>query len=129
MKTLFFLFLLLVLPMQAKAGNPGNDASRCVSTSAEGEAIWFENTCQTDVFVMYCGELLYDKKTCGSLPGGGYFTHTKNLKPGARDSMKVKKGGSYRYGACVGGVGFGRDGWIDKSDGSYECTPTGNKRR
>lgn len=118
-------FIFLATPYYAHAGNPGISAQECVSTKEEEATIWFENNCGQAVFVMYCGELAYDSRTCHSSPSGRFFTHTKNLASGQRDYIKLKKGGSYRFGACIGKAGFGADGWEEKSNGRYDCTRTG----
>jgi hypothetical protein len=106
---------------QAYAGNPGVAANSCVSERDHGDKIEFVNNCGQDAFVIYCGDLKYTNKKCGD--GGHFYTHSFNLAKGASREIDVK--GSIRWGSCLGGIGFGRDGFTDSPEGGFTCTKTG----
>ncbi len=103
------------------AGNPGTQASSCISESNRNGNTVFENNCGEKAFVIYCGDLKYTKKKCGE--GSGYYTHSFNLESGARN--EVATNGYIKWGACLGGVGFGRDEFSDSRNGDYTCKRTG----
>ena len=119
-KTLITMACLLAVNV-SYADNP---AMACVQTHWEGNNYIFRNTCDHNVFVMYCTE---GKKTsgkfCGDYTGskglkGSFYTHSFNLKAGKKQSKYKPRG--IRYGACKGMTGFGRY-FTDHKDGSYVC--------
>ena len=131
-KTLASVLLIASLPLSFNAqagGNPGRSAMQCVSTSSHGNRIQFRNTCNQKIFVIWCGDLKYTKKRCGDGPRGNYFTHSHNIRPGDSTEIVLRNGGSYRYGACVGGVGFGTDEFTSSYGGRFSCKPTGSYAR
>ncbi len=106
----------------AHARNPGTDATQCVQVSEKNGHVTFTNTCNRQIFVIWCGNQAYTKKRCGDGPKGGYFTHSANLKPGADNQVLFR--GQYRYGACVGSISFGNDGkFEDDARGRFRCLP------
>lgn len=114
--------ILLGVSVSAHARNPGENAMRCVDVNEIGGRVTFTNTCNKQIFVIWCGELKYSKKRCGDGPKGGFYTHSTNLKPG--DDNEVAVDGQYRYAACVGGISFGNSGeYEDDSRGRFRCLP------
>ncbi|MDW5442606.1 hypothetical protein [Polaromonas sp. SM01] len=98
--------------------NPGKDAAGCVS---DNNGI-LTNNCGAKIFILYCGDLMYSKKTCGSGSKGQFFTHSNNLDSGAKETIRQKSGGQYRWAACFGGISFGNDGeYVDTPQGGYTC--------
>ncbi|QKO23273.1 hypothetical protein [Rhodoferax sp. BAB1] len=113
---------LLVVTVNAHARNPGENAQRCVDVSERNGRVTFTNTCNKQIFVIWCGDLKYTKKRCGDGPKGGFYTHSDNLRPGAEKEIVVE--GQYRYAACVGGISFGNSGeYEDDARGRYRCLP------
>jgi len=102
------------------AGNPGESAINCVSTSQKADNFTFKNNCGYKIFVLWCGDLKYSKKKCGD--GKGYYTQSQNI--GAYDSDTTYVKGHIKYAACKGTIGFGRKGFKDYPNGSYICTKT-----
>ena len=96
----------------------------CLSTSRDGNNFIFKNSCEHNIYVMYCGaSKKISGKICGGYKGsakgkGTYYTHTFNLKSGKTKSKW--KPGDIKYGACKGMTGFGRS-FSDKPDGSFAC--------
>lgn len=101
-----------------------NSALQCVSTHWEGDNYVFTNTCDHNIYVMYCStDKKISGKFCGDYKGstkgkGSYYTHTFNLKVGK--TQKKWRPGSIQYGACKGMTGFGRS-FSDRPDGSFAC--------
>ena len=106
------------------AGNPGKSAMNCIKTSQSGSKFTFKNTCNYNIFVVWCGDLKYSKKRCGDGKGGRYYTHSNNIKPFDNRSADIE--GKINFAACKGQIGFGRKGFIDYPNGSYKCTKTGS---
>ncbi len=114
--------LLMVVAVNAHARNPGESAQRCVDASEKNGRVTLTNTCNKQIFVLYCGDLKYSKKGCGEGPKGGFYTHSNNVQPGASTDFVVE--GRYRYAACVGGISFGNSGeYEDFPNGSFRCLP------
>jgi hypothetical protein len=96
----------------------------CVSTKWDGNNFVFKNSCDYNIYVMYCGtDKKISGKYCGDYKGsaknkGTYYTHTFNLKAGKTKSKW--KPGNLKYGACKGMTGFGRS-FTDRPDGSFSC--------
>ena len=116
------LFALLMLTLNSSYAD--NSAIDCVTTSWDKDNFIFQNTCDYNIYVMYCTK---GKKTsgkfCGDYKGskgekGSYYTHTFNLKVGKSKSKWRPKG--IEFGACKGMTGFGRD-FSDNPDGTYRC--------
>lgn len=129
MKYFYVLGLLLAFfspAASAATGNPGRDAKECVTESRENEDIIFSNRCSYRIFVVWCGDIKYTKKRCGDGPkGNSFYTQSNNIEPG----KSTRAGGirEYRFAACEGAIGFGKEGIIDLPDGSYKCTATGQR--
>ncbi|WP_157050393.1 hypothetical protein [Herbaspirillum rhizosphaerae] len=102
--------------------NTGREAMRCVSVSREKEDLGFTNTCNIQIFVVWCGDLKYSKKQCGDGPAGNsFYTHSVNVGPG--DKQYARGIGDYHYAACEGGIAFGKDEIQDRPDGTFTCVP------
>jgi|GEM_PF-1544422 len=102
--------------------NTGREAMRCVSVSREKEDLGFTNTCNIQIFVVWCGNLKYSKKQCGDGPAGNsFYTHSVNVGPG--DKQYARGIGDYHYAACEGGIAFGKDEIQDRPDGTFTCVP------
>ncbi len=141
MKYLMYGTLLAIqlFSLSAFAGNRGEEAMRCITESQgeeqpNGVEMLVTNTCDEQVFILWCGDLEFDRKGCGDGPSSdtssGFYTHSTNLEPGQSNGIRLKNGGSYNYAACFGGIGFGNDGhYTDNSDGSFTCLPTGEYKQ
>lgn len=116
------LIILAICTISAFARNPGIDGSRCVSDSVDEHTVTLTNNCSEKVFVIWCGDLKYSKDNCGDYADGGFYTHSNNILPDSSISFEVKDGGSYTYGACMGGISFGKKGYFeDYPNGRYTC--------
>jgi len=105
------------------AGNPGRSAMECVTASRVKDDVVFENNCNYKVFVVWCGDSKYSKKKCGDGPqGNSFYTSSDNIGP--NDSKRVYGIQNYRYAACEGGIGFGKNEIKDSPDGSFTCVPS-----
>ena len=132
-KTLSVIFVILMLgSFNVMAGNPGENAMRCISVSTNSsnyDNLKFKNTCRYKVFIVWCGSLKYSKKTCGS--GSNYYTHSANIEGRGSKTTTIRRGsnGSFRYAACKGGIGFSSKGIKHPSSdrGTYVCTKTGGR--
>jgi hypothetical protein len=123
MKRLYLLGVLFALFSTAAsaAGNPGRSAMECVTASRDKGDVVFKNNCNYKIFVVWCGEQKYTKKKCGDGPqGNSFYTHSNNIEPGGETWARGIQ--EYRYAACEGGIGFGKDGIKDAPDGSFQCT-------
>lgn len=114
-------FLMLCLSLSAQAAkNPGESAQHCVTAIVSGDTLTLKNICSEKLFVLYCGDLKYSNRKCGSGKHGEYYTHSSNLNVGEESSIKIN--GRYQYASCKGNISFGNDGeYKDFSDGSFEC--------
>ncbi len=102
--------------------NTGREAMRCVSVVREKEDLAFNNTCNIQIFVVWCGDLKYSNKHCGDGPAGNsFYTHSTNVMPG--DKQYARGVGDYHYAACEGGISFGKDEIQDRPDGTFTCVP------
>ena len=102
--------------------NTGREAMRCVSVVREKEDLAFNNTCNIQIFVVWCGDLKYSNKHCGDgPPGNSFYTHSTNVMPG--DKQYARGVGNYHYAACEGGIAFGKDEIQDRPDGTFTCVP------
>ncbi|SFA84961.1 hypothetical protein SAMN04515620_10542 [Collimonas sp. OK607] len=102
--------------------NTGRDAIRCVSVAREKEDVAFSNTCNIQIFVVWCGDLKYSNKHCGDGPtGNSFYTHSINVMPG--DKQYARAIDNYHYAACEGGISFGKDEIQDRADGTFTCVP------
>lgn len=102
--------------------NTGREAMRCVSVVREKEDLAFNNTCNIQIFVVWCGDLKYSNKHCGDGPAGNsYYTHSINVMP--NDKQYARGVGEYHYAACEGGISFGKDEIQDRPDGTFTCVP------
>jgi len=113
-------------------GNPGKAAMNCLSITKDNNSrkqtkIHLRNRCNQQIFYFYCGDLKYTRKRCGHT--SNYYTHSNNLKPGKKGSFVLRKGGSYRYGACIGGIGFSNGGTYKARGGRFTCLKTGSYAR
>lgn len=109
-------------PKKSHSMNTGKSAMQCVSVSQKGDDVEFRNTCDKQIFVVWCGDLKYTKQKCGDGPkGNSYYTHSNNIQAGAAISTSVS--GQYHYAACEGGIAFGKDEIQDRPDGSFTCIP------
>ncbi len=106
--------------------NPGKSAKHCLDEERSGSTVTFRNTCDEKIFVIYCGDLKYSSKKCGDGPGGGYYTHSNNIAPNSKFQVEAK--GNIEFGACMGGVSFGKDEFSDSPNGNYNCKRTGDGR-
>jgi hypothetical protein len=104
--------------------NPGTPATKCITFKPGGEKPVFTNNCGEKAFVIYCGSLKYSKKKCGD--DGHFYTHSFNIGPG--ESRDIDANGKIVWGACLGGVSFGRDEFSDSPDGSFKCIKRGGKK-
>ncbi len=111
---------MLAFGTSAYAGNPGQSANNCTRAESSGGTISFINECGEIVFVIWCGDLQYTRKRCGDGPGGGYYTHSRNIGAGGSYSVNGVEG-NLSWGSCLGGISFGHDKYTDTSSGSYEC--------
>ncbi len=116
------LFVLLALTLNTSYAD--NSAINCVATSWDKDNFIFKNSCDHNIYVMYCTK---GKKTsgkfCGDYKGskgekGSYYTHTFNLKAGKTQSKWRPEG--IEFGACKGMTSFGKD-FSDNPDGTYSC--------
>lgn len=109
-------------PKKSTSKNTGKNAMQCVSVTQNKDDVEFHNTCDKQIFVVWCGDLKYAKEKCGDGPkGNSYYTHSNNIMPGKSVSTSVA--GQYRYAACEGGIAFGKDEIQDRPDGSFTCIP------
>ena len=114
------LLLALICSNALAAGNPGISAMECVSASRDKDDVVFKNKCDYKVFVVYCGDMKYSKKKCGDGPkGNSFFTHSTNI--GSNESSWARSIKEYKYAACEGQIGFGKDEIQDSPDGSFSC--------
>lgn len=126
-----FGMLLVVFNTGASAaGNLGRSAMECISDSRDKDDVIFKNRCDYKVFVVWCGDMKYSKKKCGDGPqGNNFYTHSSNIGPGGQTWARGIK--EFKYAACEGGIGFGKDEIKDSPDGSFTCIPSkssaGNK--
>lgn len=135
----FSLLLLQLVSVSAFASNRGEEAMRCISEAPgeeqpNGVEVVLTNTCDEQVFILWCGDLEFDSKGCGDGPSNesssGFYTHSTNLAAGQSNGIRIKQGGHYNYAACYGGIGFGNDGhYTDSADGSFQCLPTGEYKQ
>jgi hypothetical protein len=107
--------------------NPGQSAMQCVdakergATNVDNAKVFFTNTCNQDIFVIWCFTGTNDRARCGT-QGKGYYSMKKTLKPGETGDTLRPSSGSLRYAACVGQIGFGNDGHFeDDSNGGFRC--------
>lgn len=118
-----FLVLTIML-LTVNTSHANNSGMSCLSTQWDGDNLVFKNSCNYNIYVMYCSpEKKISGKYCGGYKGsaknkGTYYTHTFNLKAGKTKSKWKPK--NLQYGACKGMAGFGRS-FTDKKDGSYSC--------
>ncbi|MFO6424826.1 hypothetical protein [Motilimonas sp. KMU-193] len=126
-----FSLLTLAFPVASvHAGNPGKSAMECIKVLTNAQSmdnLVFENHCNHEVFVVWCGELKYSKKKCGEGSKNSFYTHSVNIEANKQASTTIKSQGSFRYAACIGGIGFGSKG-IDHpatAGGHFTCTATG----
>ena len=62
------------------------------------------------------------EERCGDGPSGNsFYTQSDNVKPG--EKTYARGIGEYKFAACEGGISFGKDEIIDRSDGSFSCVP------
>jgi hypothetical protein len=109
-------------PKKSTSMNTGKSAMQCVSVTRNNDDVEFRNTCDKQIFVVWCGDLKYAKEKCGDGPkGNSYYTHSNNIKPGT--SIRTSVSGQYHYAACEGGIAFGKDEIHDRPDGSFTCIP------
>lgn len=102
--------------------NTGRRAMQCVAVTRDKEDIIFTNTCNMQIFVVWCGDLKYTKKQCGDGPAGNaFYTQSVNIMPG--DKQYARGVGNYHYAACEGGISFGKDEIQDRPDGTFTCVP------
>lgn len=111
----------------------------CITTAPgeeqpNGVEVVLTNNCSEQVFILWCGDLEFDRKGCGDGPSNegssGFYTHSTNLAAGQSNGIRLKHGGSYNYAACFGGIGFGNDGhYSDDPDGTFRCLPTGEYKQ
>jgi len=132
MKNIVLIIALLIAGTSCYAGNPGKSALYCVNATTNSKSsgnLIFTNNCNHKVFVVWCGDLKWSKKTCGDGKNNSFYTHSANIAPGAKHDTTLKDyPASYKYAACKGQIGFGSKGIIHKasSNGSYTCTKTGS---
>ena len=130
MRTFLFLIIacfFIATSSYSYAKNPGTSAMNCVSVSTNGQKydnLIFKNNCSTKIFVVWCGDLRSSKKECGDGYKGTFYTHSKNIAANSKRTTTLNGGGSYRYAACIGRIGFGSKGITHPSNGngSFTCT-------
>lgn len=127
--TLFVSCVLVFLSTNLSAGNPGKNAMSCVSASTNSKTynnLIFKNRCSYKVFVVWCGDLKSSKKRCRGGSNYGFYTHSTNMKAYSSKKTSIKKGGSYSYAACKGGISFGSKGIKHPANknGRFTCTRT-----
>ncbi len=111
-------------------GNPGRSAPDCIRMTHEAVDfrddayhVIFSNTCDTPVFVMWCGNAPYSLN-CGE-NFSNYYASTANLRPGWQHRALIHD--RIFWGACEGSIGFGQvDFFSDYDNGDYSCLPTGD---
>lgn len=111
------------------AGNPGVSAMNCINASINSNnKVTLKNSCNYKVFVLWCGEQKFSKKTCGEGGNNSFYTHSRNLNPGRGVTISLKANANYKYAACQGGIGFGSKGIVhNNSDhGRFSCTKLGS---
>jgi hypothetical protein len=114
------IIIFMAISFNAHAKNPGESAVSCVDARSGDGKVTFRNTCNEQIFVIWCGDLKYTKKRCGDGPKGGFYTHSDNI--GAGEEKEVAVDGNYRFAACKGGISFGNDGtYIDNPNGGFKC--------
>jgi hypothetical protein len=121
--------MLLLVNTIIYAGNPGINAMECVKASTNSKnKLTFKNSCDYKVFVVWCGNLKYSKKTCGKGKKDSFYTHSRNLAPYKDYSTTLKNNANYKYAVCKGGIGFGSKGIVHKANdnGKFTCTKTGS---
>ena len=97
-----------------------NSAEMCISSNSTQNGVAVHNGCDTNVFILWCGELKYSDKRCGDGSNGRYFTHSDNIKPGGTKHIDTK--GSVKVVGCKGRIGFGPDGpFEDVGGGQIIC--------
>lgn len=107
-------------PKRVLSKNTGKSAMQCVSVNQVKDDVQFTNTCDKQIFIVWCGDLKYTKQKCGDGPkGNSYYTHSNNIMPGQTISTSVT--GQYKYAACEGGIAFGKDEIQDRPDGGFTC--------
>lgn len=100
-----------------------------MSVSTSGSTATLTNTCNQQIFVIWCGDQKWSNKRCGDGPNGAFYTHLDNLFPGKSLSIVLNDNGTYQYGACTGGISFGNAGeYKDFPNGGYSCFKTGRYR-
>ena len=131
MKILVYLtisFGIAIFPSYVLAGNPGEVATNCILDSSEASGssvkLTFKNRCHYKVFVVWCGDMKYSDKQCGT--GKNYYTHSANIDALSSASTTIKPKGRYSYAACKGGIGSGSKGieHLSEWQGRFTCTKT-----
>jgi hypothetical protein len=103
------------------------DASDCVaaqrSRSMSGwDQIAFRNVCDGQIFIIYCGQLQFNRNVCDGSRASSYFSHSINLRAGQSHTVDVQSGGWLEWGACEGSIGFENNGhFSDDNRGTYSC--------
>lgn len=121
----FVLVAGLVAASQVSA-NPGVIADHCVYVTKRSmhshTSYRFENDCNYNIFVFYCGNITTHSGFCNGSRGANYYTHSFNLRPGAAMNFGVERNGTLHWGACEGSIGFSNDGHFnDDRNGRYWC--------
>ena len=106
--------------------NPGQSAMQCVDATERNGEVFFTNTCNQDIFVVWCFTGTDARGRCGNGPAGGgssgYYVRSRNIEPGSTSGAGIDKGGRLRYAACVGKISFGNEGHFeDDSNGGFRC--------
>lgn len=119
-----------IVAAQNSSGNTGDVASHCVDIQIEqsqyDDTEYFNimNTCNGDIFVIYCGDVVGSNNVCGGGNNSVYYTHSKVLRSGTSSEAAIRGNGMFVWGACTGLISFGNDGHFeDYPDGSYRCLP------
>lgn len=126
MKIYMFIFMvtMMLTGFYAQAKNPGESAMGCLkarTNNSNYDNLEFKNRCNTDIFVVWCGDLKYSDKQCGK--GKNFYTHSANIRPHGNYTTTIKSNGSFKYASCKGKIGFGTKGITHPSSdrGRFRC--------
>lgn len=114
------LLLLLVAAGAVHAGNPGKDAQHCLDARTSDNVVAVENLCNETIFLIWCDKQGAVGAKCGEGADGGYYTDSRNLRPGQIEAITSR--GGIAYGACIGVTGFGLQApYRDNPAGGFWC--------
>jgi len=132
------LIITMLLSFNAHAVNPDAKIDECLEVNSYEQnykpQIEFTNSCNRDVFIIYCDQIANSpirSEQCGhggiNGQGDGYYVFGRNISRNDKFTVEVK--GEFHYAACDGsvyvspGTGYvsNYDHYKDDGKGGYDC--------